>query len=379
MKVNDNDIRLFYNRYYTNLKDITYAETKSTIKTNEVKSNNFNSSVPGKLNPNINNYISNQCNVILSYYISTNKYFLNSNDNLHFLLKLKNSRNFVKKTMVSSSSQNKFINNNIGDLIYKGEQCKNCRNELKNNNHNANNTENKKWNNCFFYQHMANKNMNKSQNYCNYIDNNKNIHHYDEYNNINIYNNSCDLSSVNIKFAKDIIKDINCPPFTPSNYKKNEMNNTLNLKKNIDDSSILEQKEEEINDESNNLNEKKKNNEKPKISEYLVEMFGRKGWICKLCNNFNYETRIKCNRCGILKNPKRIAETKQRFNEAHNSEGDWRCINCRNLNYSFRIICNRCKLPKIKSIFGNFINFPIGPSPCPIFCLNEGKTNHFNT
>lgn len=29
--------------------------------------------------------------------------------------------------------------------------------------------------------------------------------------------------------------------------------------------------------------------------DYIVEMFGRKGWICELCNNFNYESKIFIN------------------------------------------------------------------------------------
>ena len=37
-------------------------------------------------------------------------------------------------------------------------------------------------------------------------------------------------------------------------------------------------------------------------------MFGRHGWICKLCNNFNYDTRKKCNRCHVVKKPKKIVE-----------------------------------------------------------------------
>jgi len=102
----------------------------------------------------------------------------------------------------------------------------------------------------------------------------------------------------------------------------------------------------------NNISEK--NMEKV---EYLVEMFGRKGWICKLCNNFNYETRNKCNRCGIIKKPKRIVDLKQKMDnigmkERSNKKGDWICINCRNLNYSFRTFCNRCKIPKIN----NYLN-----------------------
>ncbi|MCQ2820384.1 MAG: hypothetical protein MJ252_24225 [archaeon] len=42
--------------------------------------------------------------------------------------------------------------------------------------------------------------------------------------------------------------------------------------------------------------------------EYITEMFGRKGWICGCCNNFNYYTRNKCNRCSLPKTPKKIAD-----------------------------------------------------------------------
>ena len=81
-------------------------------------------------------------------------------------------------------------------------------------------------------------------------------------------------------------------------------------------------------------------------------MFGRKGWICKLCNNFNYETRIKCNRCGIVKRPKNLVDLKsnisnKQFNaKTYIKKNDWICINCGNLNYSFRMFCNRCRIPK---------------------------------
>jgi hypothetical protein len=50
---------------------------------------------------------------------------------------------------------------------------------------------------------------------------------------------------------------------------------------------------------SNNRSQSKKNqivnnNNKSEIDEgdeYTVEMFGRKGWICEMCNNFNYESK----------------------------------------------------------------------------------------
>ena len=117
--------------------------------------------------------------------------------------------------------------------------------------------------------------------------------------------------------------------------------------------------------------ENKNENKSSKIEEenYLVEMFGKKGWICILCNNFNYETRLKCNRCGIRKKPKRIIGYSKRtkikvFKEAqkieepnyisdknvNNKKGDWLCSFCKNLNYSFRKVCNRCQVPKVYSL-----------------------------
>ena len=98
-------------------------------------------------------------------------------------------------------------------------------------------------------------------------------------------------------------------------------------------------------------------------------MFGKKGWICILCNNFNYETRSKCNRCGIKKKPKikivnpkrteiKVDKEDQKIEEPsnirdkneNNKKGDWICSYCKNLNYSFRTICNRCRIPKVYSL-----------------------------
>ena len=112
-----------------------------------------------------------------------------------------------------------------------------------------------------------------------------------------------------------------------------------------------------------------------------MEMFGRRGWICKLCNNFNYETRVKCYRCGILKKPKKIIDIKKKTEEEHNKEGDWRCIHCKNLNYSFRTLCNRCKIPKIIPFlnnnnfnqFANQVNLPIFQIPPSLFAFQNGN------
>ena len=92
-----------------------------------------------------------------------------------------------------------------------------------------------------------------------------------------------------------------------------------------------------------NINNNKQRKKKA-IDEYTIEMFGRRGWICELCNNFNYDTRKKCNRCHIVKKAKRIedyllAEKNKNLANKH----FWYCKYCGNYNYAFRLECNRCQ------------------------------------
>ena len=80
-------------------------------------------------------------------------------------------------------------------------------------------------------------------------------------------------------------------------------------------------------------------------------MFGRLGWICRQCNNFNFETRNRCNRCQVIKMPKtkeEINKKKEKKNKkkAKERKTDWLCLNCQNLNYGFRKNCNRCKIER---------------------------------
>lgn len=93
-----------------------------------------------------------------------------------------------------------------------------------------------------------------------------------------------------------------------------------------------------------------------------TEMYGRKGWVCNKCNNFNYESRNKCNRCGdnrqlnsnrsplenivMRRSVNTINNNNKQFNERI---GDWLCFNCKNFNFAFRTICNRCQLKKEQS------------------------------
>ena len=305
-------------------------------------------------------------NIIISYYYSTAKFLKYSNDNKDYLLKMINSKNYIPKN-------NNLYRNNYKDNKYNEEyinnfgQIRNCIYELNNNN---------------FYQYE--QQLNYIKEYNNLIisprlilDNNKvnaNINS-NKYNNLikgkeeNIKNGYLEKS--NSKSQNHIINNINCPPFIPTNYKiqqgkdisRKSSNDSFSKDRESDSTSaISEKREEESNFENLNNSNKGKNSELYEQNlgkaEYLVEMFGRKGWICKLCNNFNYETRNKCNRCGIMKKPKKITDLKPKkeqrvFNdvkERNNKKGDWICINCRNLNYSFRNFCNRCKIPKIDPI-----------------------------
>ena len=90
-------------------------------------------------------------------------------------------------------------------------------------------------------------------------------------------------------------------------------------------------------------------------NDYLIEMYGRLGWICYICDNFNYETRKKCNRCKAIKLPKikdEICVKRKKIKKEKNIPQDWKldwiCLNCKNLNYGFRKFCNRCKIKKQK-------------------------------
>ena len=364
-----------------------------------IKAPQDNFIIPRKSGENINffnNFFSNQqgCD-IMSYYYTTQKYFLNSEEDLKIFSFKKESRNFIKKTKLNDfyRKENKNNYNYNGDYINNLDKLNNCIYENKINFFdNKNYNDIRLTNNYFFGNnlYLCNNTASKSKNI---IYNNKGIF-INNNGEKNSPNNFCDLSKLNVNntnLHKNIINPINCPPFIPSNYPKKEKDeffrkkseDSLSKDKESDSTSaISEKREEEIQNESVKKIHKKRNTEKNEAGEYLVEMFGRRGWICKLCNNFNYETRIKCNRCGILKKPKKIMDIRKKSEEEHNKEGDWRCMHCKNLNYSFRTLCNRCKIPKMIPFinnnnnfnqFVNQVNLPIFQIPSSLFALQNGK------
>ena len=119
---------------------------------------------------------------------------------------------------------------------------------------------------------------------------------------------------------------------------------------------LKERKQEKEQDNEKIIKEKEINKEKKmEKEEYVFEKFGKLGWECEKCNNFNFESRTICNRCEAPKQPKSLEQIKIE-NEQKNGEkkkkplierkGDWQCPLCHNLNFAFRVSCNRCKLPK---------------------------------
>ena len=142
------------------------------------------------------------------------------------------------------------------------------------------------------------------------------------------------------------------------NVIKNNIDNEI--KNNIDknDNKIkVENENNEIKKEEKQLKDNKFNNNinKEINFEYIFEKFGKRGWECEKCNNFNFETRNICNRCELPKCPKSLEQIKieneQKSLERKKQplverEGDWKCPKCHNLNFAFRNSCNKCKLSK---------------------------------
>ena len=160
-------------------------------------------------------------------------------------------------------------------------------------------------------------------------------------------------------------------PQTNSSKKSKKGNKKSQKKKSINSNT-----EEEIPSQSSNkVLPESANVDKPE--EYLLEMFGRIGWICNQCNNFNYETRNKCNRCGVTKSPKKLSEIKKKKERDTSKEkkknkehkGDWICPQCSNLNFGFRKVCNRCQIPRDE------VNEQAPSMQFPMQVINNGQIN----
>ena len=72
--------------------------------------------------------------------------------------------------------------------------------------------------------------------------------------------------------------------------------NNINNNNNNDNSNSQSEDDSNVEENLKNLNPE----------DYLYERFGKRGWQCEKCNNFNFEIRTKCNRCGSAMKPKII-------------------------------------------------------------------------
>ena len=160
-------------------------------------------------------------------------------------------------------------------------------------------------------------------------------------------------------------------PQTNSSKKSKKGNKKAQKKKSFNSNT----EEETPSQSSNKVLPESANVDKPE--EYLLEMFGRIGWICNQCNNFNYETRNKCNRCGVTKSPKKLSEIKKKKERDTSKEkkknkehkGDWICPQCSNLNFGFRKVCNRCQIPRDE------VNEQAPSMQFPMQVINNGQIN----
>ena len=230
--------------------------------------------------------------------------------------------------------------------------------------------------------------MQKQNNYINLENNFSNEQNKNNYIQTNIINQNNKI--INNYFVQ---KDFNINNFNTMNNTEYNLNNAeFNQNNNFNLYNLYNNNKNIYNAEFNqnnnfNLYNLYNNNKnifsdiitQPNLNEedYLIRMFGRFGWVCRICNNFNFESRNICNRCKAIKAPKTKKEINERKKEINiikkkkkESNQAWLCTNCKNINYPFRKFCNRCKIERKKE-------FPLIPLE-PKQKLNGYNINNIN-
>ena len=165
-------------------------------------------------------------------------------------------------------------------------------------------------------------------------------------NNNKLFNHGLFISIPDDEAQNNPPNDINTNGFSQDNVLKQSTNSSLNptpsdsaygdkylshsLLKRLEEGTPVNAKSitlqmDNLNLESHSISEDQVNEEKttPQSNdgneeEYIFEKFGKRGWQCEKCNNFNFESRTKCNRCGIQKMPKSLQKIKEE-NELNNT------------------------------------------------------------
>ena len=294
---------------------------------------------------------------LVSYHNISNKYlFRKFSENNKNMIDLENSNNFIRKDLLFEQKNN----------ISNSENEYNEENESEDNFEPSNNifNENKIINNNLDideYKHLK-SNRNYYQTYQESLNKENTIKNNISYSptniiNINYNNNNKELilnQTPNQIMNLNIINQFNL--VNNNNFQRPRFKSSNIIEGNFIFPIFSN------NNNINNINKK----------EINTEMFGRKGWICSFCNNFNFESRNKCNKCKQnktpIKNKKKNNNNDNNFHKNNNNEnktqkqfsereGDWICFNCKNVNFAFRKLCNRCQLSKIESESLFKINF----------------------
>ena len=319
--------------------------------------------------------------------ISSHSNNSNSNGNMSMNMNMRSSKIFNKKEKNSPIKQ--MDNNSSGNLIDLNELNINNENDMNQNNSIDNNniiineindnSENKKENQENKDDKERKEKLAKikdKNNEKNFIS--KNIINFENKNINNIYDEDkieLEMQLFNLdSFLPEPIKEKE--KTLKENYEndKNIIQSFQNIMQNFEISEPktnlnLNQKKEEITIKEDEKKEIVKEEDKKELlkeeekivvkemekEEYVFEKFGKLGWECEKCNNFNFESRTICNRCEAPKQPKTLEQIKLE-NELKSGDkkkkplierkGDWQCPLCHNLNFAFRVSCNRCKLPK---------------------------------
>jgi len=206
----------------------------------------------------------------------------------------------INNKEIELCSNNYFFNKNNINLPKGSYICKNVNNSFIKNNQNLNEV-----NKVNSYSPINTININK------FNINNNFFHRYISNNGNNIFPQYNDIfdrtqSQFNFNLLQNALNESNNKSFLNKNF-INPINLYYNqINYNFQFPSSDEQKNNKFNKNKNLL----KYQPTRIIDNFTLEMFGKKGWICQFCSNFNYATRKKCNRCHNKKQAKKIKKKK---------------------------------------------------------------------
>ena len=322
-------------------------------------------------------------NIAINMNMRSSNIFNKKGNNYQDENQIKNNNNLIHLDEINSpeienNNQNNFIfeNNIINNEINENKDNKK---EDKDKKEKESKEENERKEKIAKIKDMNNEKNFIYKNSINFGNKNININNAEEESKMELEMQLFNLDSLQSEKEKEKEKELNklniYPDFknimqTFEDSTNDEMPKIINIKKDEEklNESLKEKEEEKIKEINNEfVKEEKKieikiepqkgkdNYKEMDKEEYVFEKFGKLGWECEICNNFNFESRTICNRCEAPKQPKSLEQIKLE-NEQKSGEkkkkplierkGDWQCPLCHNLNFAFRVSCNRCKLPK---------------------------------